>query len=307
VVEERQAHPAQAKRGNRTHNPMYQRNLNNAFATAAYWEYHTPIGAIAEAALLAQQLPPDPQIQRLQCLTQRTLVQLDGQHQVSSTRNLPSRSEHHGDTAQISCTPRGGPVNRRNDNHQCNKGHQSTRGNIEQEVQQSTHQHRNQCDTRPQIQAPPEASLHDTPTIDLRQQINDGHDAQHIIGARRRDRRDKYHNNNDNNCFPAFTPNIIEKSYPKDFKPVEIPKYDGKQDPGQWIRCYSVAIMVSGGSNSTKALYFLVALESPPLTWLQSLKLNSINSWEDLKRAFIDNFQGSMIRAGTHHDLSQVK
>jgi hypothetical protein len=44
-----------------------------------------------------------------------------------------------------------------------------------------------------------------------------------------------------------------------------------------------------------------------PLTWLESLKPNSINSWEHLNRAFIDNFQGSMIRAGTHHDLSKVK
>jgi prophage tail gpP-like protein len=50
-----------------------------------------------------------------------------------------------------------------------------------------------------------------------------------------------------------------------------------------------------------------VALESAPLTWLESLKPNSIDSWEDLKRAFIDNFQGSMIRAGTRHDLFQVK
>jgi hypothetical protein len=41
--------------------------------------------------------------------------------------------------------------------------------------------------------------------------------------------------------------------------------------------------------------------------WLESLKPNSINLWEDLKRAFIDNFQGSMIRAGIRHDLSQVK
>jgi hypothetical protein len=50
-----------------------------------------------------------------------------------------------------------------------------------------------------------------------------------------------------------------------------------------------------------------VALESVPLTWLERLKTNSIDSWEDLNRAFIDNFQGSMIRAGTRHDLSQVK
>jgi hypothetical protein len=50
-----------------------------------------------------------------------------------------------------------------------------------------------------------------------------------------------------------------------------------------------------------------VALESAPITWLESLKPNSIDSWKDLKRDFIDNFQGSIIRAGTRHDLSQVK
>jgi hypothetical protein len=54
-------------------------------------------------------------------------------------------------------------------------------------------------------------------------------------------------------------------------------------------------------------LYFPVAFESAPLTWLESLKPNSIDSWEDLKRTFIDNFEESMIRASSHHDLSQVK
>jgi hypothetical protein len=81
------------------------------------------------------------------------------------------------------------------------------------------------------------------------------------------------------------------------------PKYDGKQDPCQWIRCYSVTIKVSSGSNSTKALYFPVALESTPLTWLESLKPNSIDSWDHLKRAFIDNFQGSMIQSYASHHL----
>jgi hypothetical protein len=77
-------------------NPVYQRNLNNTFAAAADREYRTPVGAIAEAALLAQQLPPNPQIQRLKYLTQCALVQLDGQHPVPSTQNLPSRSKRMG-------------------------------------------------------------------------------------------------------------------------------------------------------------------------------------------------------------------
>jgi hypothetical protein len=36
---------------------MYQRDLNNAFAVVMDREYRMPIGTIAEAALLAQQLP----------------------------------------------------------------------------------------------------------------------------------------------------------------------------------------------------------------------------------------------------------
>jgi hypothetical protein len=102
-----------AKRTQRKHNTQNcarkPRDLNNTFAAVADREYRTLIGAIAEAALLAQQLPPNPQIQRLQYLTQRALMQLDGQHPVSSTQNQPSRSEHDGETTLISHTLGGGP------------------------------------------------------------------------------------------------------------------------------------------------------------------------------------------------------
>jgi hypothetical protein len=292
------------RRRNTQNRAREPRDLNNAFAVVTDREYRMPIGAIAEATLLAQQLPTNPQIQRLQYPTQRALVQLDGQHPVPSTWIPPSRSEHHDETAPVSRTPGGDPGSWRNDNRQRNEGHPSVRGNNEQEVQQPT---RNQRGARHQDQDPLEASLHDAPMIDLRQKINEGHDARRVIEARRRDRTGGHHDDNDSDRFPAFTSNITDNPYPKDFKLVGIPKYDDKQDPCQWIRFYSVAIEVSGGSNSTKALYFPVALESTPLTWLESLKPNPIDSWEDLKQAFIDNFQVSKIRAGTHHDLSQVK
>jgi hypothetical protein len=193
---------------NHARNPMHRRNLNNAFAAAADREYRTQIGTIAEVVLQAQQLPPNPQIQRLQYLTQRALMQLDGQYPVSSTRNMLSRSGRHGDTTQISHTPRGGLGYRRNDNRQRNQCQQSMRGNVEQEVQQSTHPPRNWCNARPQGDAPPEASLHDAPIIDLRQKINDGRDTRCIIEARRRDRPNRYHDNDDNDRFPALTSNI---------------------------------------------------------------------------------------------------
>ena len=50
-----------------------------------------------------------------------------------------------------------------------------------------------------------------------------------------------------------------------------------------------------------------MALEPAPLTWLESLTRESIHSWEDLKKAFVDNLQGSLHRVATRHALSMIK
>jgi hypothetical protein len=52
--------------------------------------------------------------------------------------------------------------------------------------------------------------------------------------------------------FPAFSARFSSYKYPEGFKPIGITKYDGKQAPQQWLRCYSTAIEVVGGSNITK-------------------------------------------------------
>jgi hypothetical protein len=44
-----------------------------------------------------------------------------------------------------------------------------------------------------------------------------------------------------------------------------------------------MAIEVAGGSNTTKVVYFPMALETAPLTWLESLRKDSIDSWDDLR------------------------
>jgi hypothetical protein len=76
------------------------------------------------------------------------------------------------------------------------------------------------------------------------------------------------------NCsdrFPAFSARFSSYKYPEGFKPIGITKYDGKQAPQQWLRCYSTAIEVVGVSNITKVVYFLMALDPAPLTWLDQL------------------------------------
>jgi len=56
-----------------------------------------------------------------------------------------------------------------------------------------------------------------------------------------------------------------------------------------------------------KVIYFPMALEPAPLTWLKGLAPNTIDTWEDLKKAIIDNFQGSLQCLGNRYDLTQCK
>jgi hypothetical protein len=146
------------------------------------------------------------------------------------------------------------------------------------------------------------------PPGDLRQHINEGRDARTVISSRRKTREEvKTEGTDCSDRFPAFSARFSSYKYPEGFKPISITKYDGKQAPQQWLRCYSTAIEVAGGSNITKVIYFLMALDPAPLTWLESLGSNSIDSWERLKNVFIDNFQGAITRAGARHDLAQCK
>ena len=110
-------------------------------------------------------------------------------------------------------------------------------------------------------------------------------DAWEIINAKR-----QAHLADNSDRFPALSSVFDNVGYPKDFKPTNIQKYDGKQEPAQWLCLYSTVVSVAGGDTNTKVLYFPMALEPTPLTWLESLARESIHSWEDLNKAFIDNF-----------------
>jgi hypothetical protein len=110
-----------------------------------------------------------------------------------------------------------------------------------------------------------------------------------------------------NDGFPAFSPRLRNLLLPEKFKPLGITKYDAKQDPIQWLRCYALSIENAGGNNDTKCLYFPFCLDQAPLTWLESLEKYSIDKWDQLKEQFTSNFEGTMGRSGTRMDLAIVK
>jgi hypothetical protein len=85
--------------------------------------------------------------------------------------------------------------------------------------------------------------------------------------------------------FPAFSARFSSYKYPEGFKPIGITKYDGKQAPQQWLRCYSTTIEVARGSNITKVVYFPMALDPAPLTWLESSRRSSSTTFKE--RSFV--------------------
>jgi hypothetical protein len=81
----------------------------------------------------------------------------------------------------------------------------------------------------------------------------------------------------DNDGFPTFFARLRNLLLPEKFKPLGITKYDAKQDPVQWLRCYALSIENAGGNNDTKCLYFPFCLDQAPLTQLELLDKNSID------------------------------
>jgi hypothetical protein len=120
-------------------------------------------------------------------------------------------------------------------------------------------------------------------------------------------RRKKSSMAGDNDGFPAFSARLCNLLLPEKFTPLGITKYDAKQDPVQWLRCYALSIENAGGNNDMKCLYFPFCLDQAPLTWLESLEKYSIDKWDQLKEQFTSNFAGAMGRSGTCMDLAMVK
>ena len=54
------------------------------------------------------------------------------------------------------------------------------------------------------------------------------------------------------------------------------------------------------------ANYLIVMLVLTVMNWFTSLASDSIGSWEELKKVFIDNYMAICTRPGTKHDLNCI-
>ena len=52
--------------------------------------------------------------------------------------------------------------------------------------------------------------------------------------------------------------------------------------------------------------YLPVMLMLTAMNWFTSLALDSIESWEQLKKVFTENYMATRTRLGTKHDLNRI-
>ena len=62
----------------------------------------------------------------------------------------------------------------------------------------------------------------------------------------------------------------------------------------------------TGGDTSIMVNYLPIMLTPTAVNWFTSLALDSIGSWEELKKVFNDNYMATCTRPGTKHDLNRI-
>jgi hypothetical protein len=104
----------------------------------------------------------------------------------------------------------------------------------------------------------------------------------------------------------CFGPMVRGEHYPVPFRaPKEIEKYDPSQDPNTWIESYLMAMGIAGHSDLLAARYLPLMMDGGKRQWINTLPPNSIDSWEDMRLAFIKHFEGSYSHATTVEDLER--
>jgi hypothetical protein len=106
--------------------------------------------------------------------------------------------------------------------------------------------------------------------------------------------------------FPCFAKRLQDMKLPHKFKPSNHSKYNGKEEPKQWLQVYSQSIELARGDEDLKALFFPMALEAMPLQWFDKLPAGSIRYWSDLQKQFCSHFAGIIIHPMTATELQGI-
>ena len=105
----------------------------------------------------------------------------------------------------------------------------------------------------------------------------------------------------------AFTLDLRHIIWPVKFKPDHPPRYDGKNNPLEFLQLYAVEVQAAGRDDKVMDNWFQMGLKDSVLSWFLNLPEGFISSWEGLCKIFVANFKGTYERALTVNDLRAVR
>ena len=99
---------------------------------------------------------------------------------------------------------------------------------------------------------------------------------------------------------------IKAESFPSDFKePRKVVNYEPNMDPTSWLSSYEMAMSICNATRNLCAKFMYLMMDGAAKVWMRNLPPRSISSWEQLKVAFVQNFQGTCKKLSTIEDLER--
>jgi hypothetical protein len=105
----------------------------------------------------------------------------------------------------------------------------------------------------------------------------------------------------------ALAPYIHMVVLPHKFRPHLSEKYDGRDNPTEFLQIYSTSILTAGANEVIMANSFIVALTGTSQSCLMTLPEGSLTSWGELCYQFTANFESAYARPGNEVDLHAVQ
>ncbi|GJY03017.1 reverse transcriptase domain-containing protein [Tanacetum coccineum] len=87
-----------------------------------------------------------------------------------------------------------------------------------------------------------------------------------------------------------FTPRIRYFDFPKTIMPIHIKTYDGSEDPEDHLKIFQAAAKTKRWAMPTWCHMFNYTLTGNTRVWFDDLPAESIESYDDLKKAFLENY-----------------
>jgi hypothetical protein len=91
------------------------------------------------------------------------------------------------------------------------------------------------------------------------------------------------------------------------FKTGNIDRYDGSNNPEEFIQVYQTVIEATGGDDQVKTNFLPTTLTTTTRSWLINLPEGYVTSWDQLCAMFIGYFQGTYEHPSTTETLKTIR